>query len=99
LRDAWKSDIPPRAAVHAVTVPVLEAERVRLESGVEEMEHLCEESLRRFREHRDAADAAELEAEKILDRFTEALEAFNVLDMQEIENWTMSQVMQRSHDK
>lgn len=81
------------------------------------MEHLCEESLRRFREHRDAAEAAELEAESTLDRFTEvlfvttlpfdldsphqkqALEAFNVLDMQEIEDWTMSQVMQRSHNK
>jgi hypothetical protein len=82
------------------------------------MERLCEASLRRFREHRDATEAAELEAESILDRFTEvtcysdlfnhppkthftkqALEAFNVLDMQEIEDWTMSQVMQRSHDK
>ena len=83
------------------------------------MERLCEASLRRFREHRDAAEAAELEAENILDRFTEvhatttlffstpprltsskqALEAFNVLDMQEIEDWTMSQVMQRAHNK
>jgi len=35
------------------------------------MERLCEASLRRFREHRDAAEAAELEAENILDRFTE----------------------------
>ena len=35
------------------------------------MERLCEESLRRFREHRDAAEAAELEAVNILDRFTE----------------------------
>jgi len=37
LRDAWKPDIPPRAAVHAMTVPLLEAERVRLESGIEEV--------------------------------------------------------------
>ena len=35
------------------------------------MEHLCEESMRRFQEHRDAAKAAELEAETILDRFVE----------------------------
>ena len=35
------------------------------------MERLCEESLRRFREHRDAAEAADLEAENILDRFKE----------------------------
>lgn len=37
LSDAWRSDIPPKAAVHAVTVPLLEAERVRLESGIEEV--------------------------------------------------------------
>lgn len=35
------------------------------------MERLCEESLRRLREHRDAVEEAELEAESILDRFTE----------------------------
>jgi hypothetical protein len=137
LKNAWRPDIPPRVAVHAVTVPLLEVERVRLECGIEEvglchheghkpnnrhelcniqMERLCEESLRRFREHRDAAETAELEAENILDRFTEvgvvvtfqlasthftkqALEGFNVLDMQEIEDWSMSQVMQRSHNK
>ena len=40
FRDAWNSNIPPRAAVHAVTVPLLEAERVRLESGIEEVS-LC----------------------------------------------------------
>lgn len=37
LRDAWKSDILPSAAVHAVTVPLLEAERVRLDSEIEEV--------------------------------------------------------------
>lgn len=37
LNDSWRSDIPPRATVHAVTVPLLEAERVRLESGIEEV--------------------------------------------------------------
>lgn len=40
LKDAWRSDIPPRAAVHAVTVPLIEAERVRLESEIEEVS-LC----------------------------------------------------------
>jgi len=40
LRDAWRSDIPPRAAVNAVTAPLLEAERVRLESEIEEVS-LC----------------------------------------------------------
>ena len=37
LRDAWRSDIPPRAAVHAVTVPLIEAERIRLEGEIEEV--------------------------------------------------------------
>jgi hypothetical protein len=41
LGDAWRSDIQPRAAVHAVTVPLIEAERVRLESEVEEVS-LCQ---------------------------------------------------------
>jgi hypothetical protein len=37
LKDAWRPDIQPRAAVHAVTVPLLEAERVRLETAIEEV--------------------------------------------------------------
>jgi len=40
LRDTWRPDIQPRAAVHAVTVPLIEAERVRLESEIEEVS-LC----------------------------------------------------------
>lgn len=36
-KDAWNPDILPRAAVHAVTVPLLEAERVRLESEIAEV--------------------------------------------------------------
>ena len=37
LRGAWRPDIPPRAAVHAVTVPLIEDERVRLESEIEQV--------------------------------------------------------------
>ena len=40
LRGAWRSDIQPRPAVQAVTVPLIEAERVRLESEIEEVS-LC----------------------------------------------------------
>ena len=43
LRDAWKSDIPPTAVVQAVTVPLLEAERVRLGGEVEGVSPCCYE--------------------------------------------------------
>ncbi|KAG8792760.1 hypothetical protein FRC17_008549 [Serendipita sp. 399] len=36
-KDAWRPDITPRNAVHAVTVPILEAERARLEKEYEEV--------------------------------------------------------------
>lgn len=37
------------------------------------MERLCNASLQRFREHRDATDTAEIEVQNILDRFTEVI--------------------------
>jgi hypothetical protein len=35
--DAWREDIPPRTAARARTVPVLEAERARLQAELDEV--------------------------------------------------------------
>ena len=39
-KDAWRSELAPRTAVHAVTVPLLEAERLRLERDLAEVGRL-----------------------------------------------------------
>ncbi|KAG8863199.1 hypothetical protein FRC20_010876 [Serendipita sp. 405] len=91
-KDVWRSDITPRNAVHAVTVPLLEAERARLEKEYEETQRLAEESLARFREHRDMAIEARVQISQILDRVDQAKKAFEKTDMQEIESWTLNRL-------
>lgn len=49
-RGAWRSDISPRAAVHAMTVPLIEAERVRLESEIEEVSPVIYESVQSIKQ-------------------------------------------------
>lgn len=39
-KDAWRPELAPRTAVHAVTVPLLEAERLRLERDLAEVGNL-----------------------------------------------------------
>lgn len=36
-KDTWRPELAPRTAVHAVTVPLLEAERLRLERDIAEV--------------------------------------------------------------
>jgi hypothetical protein len=40
-KDAWRPELAPRTAVHAVTVPLLEAERLRLERDLAEVGSLA----------------------------------------------------------
>lgn len=39
-KDAWRPELAPRTAVHAITVPLLEAERLRLERDLAEVSRL-----------------------------------------------------------
>lgn len=41
LPDVWNPALQPRAAVHAVTVPLLQAEQTRLEADIEEVRSCC----------------------------------------------------------
>lgn len=91
-KDIWRSELAPRTAVHAVTVPLLEAERSRLERDIAEVERLSEEALARFREHRDKAKEAKLQASKILDSIDKAKEAYEPLNVDEMGEWTMGQL-------
>lgn len=43
-KDAWRPDIAPRSAVHAITVPLLEAEKLRLEKDLAEVWASCTRS-------------------------------------------------------
>ncbi|CCA71660.1 hypothetical protein PIIN_05596 [Serendipita indica DSM 11827] len=106
--DVWKPDIAPRTAVHAVTVPLLEAERQRLEKALAEacfplsihlymlklcqVEKLAEESLARCRENREKAIEAKVQASRIMDRVEQAKESFEAADMNEIESWTLGRL-------
>jgi len=91
-KDAWRPELAPRTAVHAVTVPLLEAERLRLERDLAEVERLSEEALGRFREHRDKAIEAKIQVSRILDRVDKAKEAYEPLNVDEISEWTMGQL-------
>ncbi|PVG03167.1 hypothetical protein CPB86DRAFT_430087 [Serendipita vermifera] len=91
-KDTWRAELAPRSAVHAVTVPLLEAEKERLERDLAEVERLCEEALARFRDHRDKAIEAKIQVSRLLDGVDRAKDAYDTLNVEEMSEWTMRQL-------
>ncbi|CAG8664283.1 15064_t:CDS:2, partial [Acaulospora colombiana] len=91
-KDTWRAELAPRSAVHAVTVPLLEAEKERLERDLAEVERLCEDALNRFRDHRDKAIEAKIQVSRLLDGVDRAKDAYDTLNVEEMSEWTMRQL-------
>ncbi|KAI0832133.1 hypothetical protein BC628DRAFT_1351815 [Trametes gibbosa] len=87
--DIWREDLPPRAAVRARTVPMLEKERDRLRA---ELAQLTEENNKLHHQMQlnvRAKDDADADATKLLDTLDKALARWNQLPLDDIQSWAL----------
>ncbi|KAK7687325.1 hypothetical protein QCA50_009831 [Cerrena zonata] len=89
-KDLWKEDLPPRAAVRAKTVPLLQQERDRLKAELEELDQENQRLQAMMQANIDAQNAADEQTTALLDLLDEACKRWNDLPMEEIESWRLA---------
>ncbi|KAH8097015.1 hypothetical protein BXZ70DRAFT_943956 [Cristinia sonorae] len=87
--DLWRENLPPRAAVRARTIPVLEKERDRLKGMLAELDDSNMRLQSEIQENVRAREDADAETAALLDLLEQATAKWDEVPMDEIESWTL----------
>ncbi|KAJ7601137.1 hypothetical protein C8J56DRAFT_1157363 [Mycena floridula] len=92
--DVWREDLPPRSAVGARTIPVLEGEAERLRKTVAEMESRNLRLKVELEASVNATDEAEKRTLELVAKLDSALEEWTKIPLDELEEWTVDMATQ-----
>jgi len=87
--DGWRSDLQPRAAVRARTIPALVRERDSLRARLAEMEKENMELYQEVRENVEAQDRADAKTAEIFGFFDEIYAKWKELPLEDMQAWTL----------